>query len=347
MLALMVSEINAMAMPGVDNPDGFETQAYTPGLDIYVNQSAAPAQLAGSGAPAQTWEIHRYILLPNSVDLKDWIIYDKSATFVIGGFGGDVNNHFTLPKLGIIINAKATTATETGLTSFTGRSTDGVTKVDANERVGQIDATTIDATYDHFSGTSNIDDVEANYTVPENEISSGVAYEAGDSKTINDYGQDIVDAEGKSLYNVVNASMIGYAFGNQDDLQSTVWNFDETSAAAPGQGISIIKRARIWMKSKRVIKNVNNGFLGISRSSRSDDLNVFKKISIAPSTLGGRPSNAKYFFSKLIPTGHYSTSKVGTASVFKTYTGRLTGLVQVLLLGGTVALIYWYWKNKK
>ena len=144
----------SVAAYGSDSPDGFEEKEYLPGMDIWVNQTTAPSQLAPSQNGIvidQSWELQRYVLLPNSVDLSTWIIYDQDAIFVVGGFGGSA---IAKDRGMISVSATGEEKTETGLTGFTGRATDGVTKVDANERVSNIDATIIDATYDHFATKS-------------------------------------------------------------------------------------------------------------------------------------------------------------------------------------------------
>lgn len=339
-----------------DNVEGYEKNELLTGLDIYINESSSPVQPGLSlnelsEINENGWKIQRYFLLPASVNLDDWTIYDQNTIFVIGGWGGqagpDIEHQkfsifdYQLPNFVSTVSAQSEIKTETGITSYTGRTVDGVTNIDANEEIGQSDTVTIDTDFTSFNATTSVGAVTANYTVPDNKIDSGIHYTAGDSKSFVDYSKELALANGKTYYGVINGSMVGFAYDNFGDLEAVVLTMDEESTSAPGQEGFTIRRARVWLKSKKQSVKAWG-----SRRVASIDKNVFSPIKNIPKTLAGVPNKAKQFFTKNINPGHYLATKLGLSGMTSTIVKRVGALIGIILFILTLVGIVWLIRNR-
>jgi hypothetical protein len=280
----------------------------------------------------QGWELARYFLLPQSVDLDDWIIFDTSVTIIVGalwqrsGYVSDDAYDFS----GLLGLNAGENKTETGLSDIEGASTSNFVNKDANDIVTNRDDNSIpnvDMTWDKLQESTGFASHEQNYTVPENTVRSGVIYQAGDSKSTWEYATDIADSEGRTLLGVANATMVGFAYETFDDLQSVAVTFDEESAVSAGQEIGILRRATAWVKTKASTVNSYTG-----KVTNKAKLNIFKKISLARSSLTGIPSKATKFFTKTIPAKLQKVAKLG----FGALTGGLKKAGKLLLTIGLI-----------
>jgi len=357
-LIMLLSTAQTSALPwGADDPDNFEDQAYLSGIDMWVNETApaqaAPGQVASDNGLIK-YQIQRYVFLPASVDLSEWTIHDHDAIFILGLWSMPGDTVVTERGDNFIRMASAQTydeRTESGLTSWEegSRKTDGITMVDANSRVSDNGGNLVDVTFDYLNSTAytgTIDDMRQNYTIPENEVNSGVAYEASDGKSVQDYAESASEAAGKDWVETLNASMIGYGYDDYD-IEAATWNFDDEADSAPGQAAFSLRRVRTFIKSKIKRDKVSNNFFGTKSSSTKNDVNLFKKINNAVSLPGIKPGVTKFYKQKIAPKLQLPKINLGTGALIKTIKRAAPILGGLLLIGGLFAVVVIMRRNQR
>jgi len=340
MAIMLVPMISVFASDdyGLDSfgtPDTFEENAFVPAFDIWINQSVVPSMFKlmpwkySTEDVARGWTLRHIIIAPPSVE---WVRRsDFNVAEIINGGNFIIQGETNDP----------------GYFGFSNRETEAKANYDLNE-LGTDDAgTVVTVNGDYIDDTS--EPTASNLTMIAEEgdpLWACINYEAGDSKSITDYAREAAEADGGSLYEVKNATALGFAYDQFDALGGVQWNFDtpqavsmsvdEDGQAVDGQAVyqaGVLKRVRIWLHKKKFERKT----LSTTGGKWTNQYSAFKSISQATG-LAQIPTGSKYYFSKAIGSAYF-TKKTNVFASMNGIKKTVLGIIFAYLTFSTIVLI--------